>query len=193
MASDAEPSERPFGRNDVMDALIGAAIDLIVEKGTSMSVREVAGRAGVNHGLVHAYFGSKEGLVQAAFDDIQRRTLAEQDENGFPPPDLAARRDALLAKALARAILDGGGSNQPFTGHRITASWRAAMAATRPDLDPSEIDERVAAASTIGLGYALFADLMADALELDLDQRRRVDERIRDLVATIGAIPVDVD
>jgi len=158
-----------------MRALVDATIELIVDKGTAMSVREISALAGVNHGLVHAYFGGKPGLVQAAFDDIQQRFAAERHVHGFPPPDLAARRDALLAKALARATLEG--REGPFSAHRITTGWREAIEATRSDLDDGEIAERVAAASAIGLGYALFADMLSDALDLDSVRRAAVDER----------------
>ena len=53
---------KPAGKAEVSDALVDATIDLIVERGLGISVREIAARAaGVNHGLVHLYFGGKPG------------------------------------------------------------------------------------------------------------------------------------
>ena len=63
--------ETPRGREGVRDALIAAAIELFSERGPkAVSVREIAKRAQVNHGLVHRHFGSKEGLVRAVQDRL---------------------------------------------------------------------------------------------------------------------------
>ena len=52
------------GRAASEDALVRAAADLFEDVGPhAVSVRAIAERAGVNHGLVHHYFGSKSGLV----------------------------------------------------------------------------------------------------------------------------------
>ena len=39
------PTERPVGREAVRDALITATIELVLERGLSMSVRDIAARA----------------------------------------------------------------------------------------------------------------------------------------------------
>jgi AcrR family transcriptional regulator len=51
-------------RTDATDALLGAAEQLLVEVGyAGITTRVLAERAGVNHGLVHYYFGSMEELL----------------------------------------------------------------------------------------------------------------------------------
>ena len=56
-----------MGRRLSEERLLAAAGDLLVEVGPhGATVREIARRAGVNHGLVHHYFGSKEQLLRAA-------------------------------------------------------------------------------------------------------------------------------
>lgn len=47
-----------------------AAKDLFVKKGFSITVRDVAERAGVNVALVNYYFRSKEKLYQSIFDEL---------------------------------------------------------------------------------------------------------------------------
>ena len=48
-----------------------AAMQLFAENGVrAVSVRAIAKLAGVNHGLVHHYFGSKSGLVTAVLDEL---------------------------------------------------------------------------------------------------------------------------
>jgi AcrR family transcriptional regulator len=51
-------------RIEATDALLDAAEELLLEIGYSaITTRKVAERAGVNHGLVHYYFGSMEDLL----------------------------------------------------------------------------------------------------------------------------------
>jgi AcrR family transcriptional regulator len=51
-------------RADATDALLDAAEHLLVEVGyAGITTRKLAERAGVNHGLVHYYFGSMEELL----------------------------------------------------------------------------------------------------------------------------------
>jgi len=188
MAPETAPmSAKPTGRDDVMRALIEATIDLIVEEGLSMSVREIARRADVNHGLVHAYFGSKDGLLSAAFEEIQRRADSEKDARGFPPPDIAGLRGGEIAKALARVILEQAGD--PFPRHSVTSSWRDALARERPELTELDVNTRIISATSLSLGYALFADYFADVLGLDDRMRSEATDRVMALVADVGGIP----
>lgn len=51
-------------RVEATDALLNAAESLLVEVGhAGITTRKLAERAGVNHGLVHYYFGSMEDLL----------------------------------------------------------------------------------------------------------------------------------
>ncbi len=186
---DGAPSGRPVGREAVMQALIEATIEFIVEEGLDVPVRRIADRAGVNHGLVHAYFENKQGLLSAAADTINHRASLDADIDGFPPPDLASRRGGELAKAVARIQLDGG--TDLFSSNPISTAWRAALARTRSDLDGDEIDAMVAMASTLGLGWALFSDHLTNLLDLDPVRRHELDARVAALVAELGGLPVD--
>jgi AcrR family transcriptional regulator len=61
-------------RIEATDALLDAAEQLLVEIGYSaITTRKLAERAGVNHGLVHYYFGSMEDLL---FRVVERFTDA---------------------------------------------------------------------------------------------------------------------
>jgi TetR/AcrR family transcriptional regulator, repressor for neighboring sulfatase len=184
---DTRPAERPIGRDAVREALIQATTEMIVEQGLAMSVREIAARADVNHGLVHTYFGSKDSLLAAAFDQINERAAAERDADGFPPRDLAGRRNGEIAKALAHMML--GSDRDLFTSHPVTTSWRQALARHQPDLSAEEVNERVMIATTLGLGWALFSEHMSRVMNLDERGRASVDQRVADLVAEIGGIP----
>ena len=182
---------KPAGKAEVTDALVDATIDLIVERGLGISVREIAARAGVNHGLVHLYFGGKPGLLRAAFDEVNRRAYAEQLPSGFPPPDLAHRRGGELAKAIARIRLEA--DEDLFSSHPVVTSWREALARTRPDLSADEVAGMVAVASAVALGWALFADHLCASLEVGEARRAELDARVAALVTELGGITTTAD
>ena len=72
MSSSTPPKVR--GKNQAVEALIEAAIELTSRKGPEgFSVREVAALAGVNHGLVHRHFGGKSELIRAAMNAMGAR------------------------------------------------------------------------------------------------------------------------
>jgi AcrR family transcriptional regulator len=91
------------------EALLGAVIRLMERRSVAgISVKEIAAEAGVNHGLVHRYFGSKDGLVREAMLRTNRRV-----HEGARPPQLSLWFYELLqsspeiARILARCCLDG--------------------------------------------------------------------------------------
>jgi AcrR family transcriptional regulator len=82
--------------------LIEAARQCLLERGhQACPVKAIAAAAGVNHGLVHHYFGSKEGLWLAVIDNEGARVrdaLAAAPERfleGFFGPELLKRSDRL--------------------------------------------------------------------------------------------------
>jgi AcrR family transcriptional regulator len=182
---------KPIGKDQVMAALVDATIDLIVERGLEISVRQIANRAGVNHGLVHAYFGDKRSLLRAAVDEINVRSSNDLDGAGFPRPDMASRRDGELAKALARIRLDAG--EDLFSTHPVTTSWRGALASAEPALTNDQIDSKIAQAAALGLGWALYADHISELLGFDGAMRHKVESEIHELVARLGGLPTSGD
>jgi AcrR family transcriptional regulator len=68
-------------RQDATVALLDAAEELLVEVGhAGISVRRLAERAGVNHGLVHYYFGSMEEVFLQTLERFTDRLIARQTE-----------------------------------------------------------------------------------------------------------------
>ncbi len=64
---------------DSRTALMDAVERLIAARGyDGVSTRVVAAEAGVNHGLVHYYFGSVSNLLVATLDRFTERTLERQ-------------------------------------------------------------------------------------------------------------------
>jgi len=106
------PSEEPAkGRVAVEAALIEAASDLLSEVGPrATSVRDIATRAGVNHGQVHHYFGGKQGLLKEAMRQMAHQhyeaVRALSDGRPIPPP-LTAPEDQRYWRAVVRATIEG--------------------------------------------------------------------------------------
>ncbi len=182
------PAVKPVGRELVKQALIEATVELIIDQGTAVSVREIAARADVNHGLIHSYFGSKDALFVAAVDEVNRRASAGVDERGYPAPGLAGQRSGELAKVIARMRLDQ--NLDLFSSHPISQRWVGAIQADHPEVDEITAKSMVATASALALGWPVFADHICEILELDDAQRATVNERVDALVAELGGIPV---
>ena len=63
------------------EALLDAAERLLVDVGyAGITTRRLADEAGVNHGLVHYYFGSNENLLVQALERFTERLIGRQRE-----------------------------------------------------------------------------------------------------------------
>jgi AcrR family transcriptional regulator len=78
----AAPPPAPAGRRDREDArraLLDAAERLLVSEGRArITTRRLAREAGVNHGLVHYYFGSMEELFVQVLERFTDQLIARQ-------------------------------------------------------------------------------------------------------------------
>jgi AcrR family transcriptional regulator len=76
-----EASEVTSPRSSAEEALLDAAERLLVDLGYArITTRRLAEEAGVNHGLVHYYFGSNENLMVRALERFTERLIARQRE-----------------------------------------------------------------------------------------------------------------
>lgn len=92
--------------------LLESAADLFAEQG-DVSVRAIAEHAGINHGLVHYYFGSKAKLRSAAYEYVST-TITDQTalsaqlsaEEVFRRAWQALQQDSRAMRILVRSLLD---------------------------------------------------------------------------------------
>ncbi|MEM9517300.1 MAG: helix-turn-helix domain-containing protein [Actinomycetota bacterium] len=99
-------------RDDVRAAILQAAEDLLATRSPSeVSLREIAGRADVQHSLITRHFGTKDDLVAA----VVQRTLTAHDEalagTESASDAFAAAVEHIAAhpasyQAVARAVID---------------------------------------------------------------------------------------
>jgi len=74
-----EAPQATTARAGAEEALLAAAERLLVDVGYSgITTRRLAEEAGVNHGLVHYYFGSNENLLVRALERFTERLVARQ-------------------------------------------------------------------------------------------------------------------
>ncbi len=157
----------PHGRAEMEQALLAAGRRLFAQHGPNgVSVRELAAAAGVNHGLVHRYFGSKDGLLGAVLDDLAHRIAATVQDRERPvdldDPDLDA-----YWRVLARAILDG---RDPATLQSDFPTFRELVARHRAaGLSAADAKERAAHVLALELGWRMFAPFLAAAAGIDPD------------------------
>jgi AcrR family transcriptional regulator len=76
-----EPARQTTARVAAEEALLDAAERLLVDVGyAGITTRRLAEAAGVNHGLVHYYFGSNENLLVRALERFTERLIVRQRE-----------------------------------------------------------------------------------------------------------------
>lgn len=104
----------PRGRDQIVESIIDATLSLWASKGPAeLSLRGIAGRAGVNYGLVHRHFRTKEAVIRAAMDRVVERSvqfiegsndLVDAMDKVLPPSTGAHAR--LLAWSILQYQLD---------------------------------------------------------------------------------------
>ena len=86
-------------RMETEERFLDAAERLLISVGyANISTRRLAEEAGVNHGLVHYYFGSMEHLFVRVLERFTERLIARQRacmRPGYPFIDEVARSDGL--------------------------------------------------------------------------------------------------
>ena len=181
-------TERRPGREGATDALLDAAEALFVEHGpAAVSLRDVARRAGVNHGLIHHYIGSRDDLLEKVFTRATERARAAVHDLADPTDALDALRtlggaNDAYTRLLAWALLEG---HDPARFHgRSAALDQIAQGSGR---DSRALRVALAASMVQTLGWKLFGEYAVLAAGLDEDDastvRTSMDSWARDAIA----------
>ena len=160
-------------RQSAEEALLDAAERLLVETGyAGITTRSLAKEAGVNHGLVHYYFGSMENLLVRVLERFTERLIARQRAMyAADVPFLEKWREAMryLDEDFASGYqkvwfeLQALAWNRPELRERIarvTAEWRTVLAealehARRMHRVEMPLDALVALVATFNQGIIL--------------------------------------
>jgi AcrR family transcriptional regulator len=154
----------PTGREEVVAAILAAATELFAERGpAATSIRDIATRSNVNHGLVFRHFGTKDQLVGAVLDHLGATTTAALQKD-----PTSAEADRVLEqqmRVMARTLLDG------YPAGKLQKQFPGA-AELYDRLRPAHENDRnarfaVANAFALQLGWRLFAPFLRSAAGLD--------------------------
>lgn len=163
------PQAAPSGRGPeaVKARLLDAVAALLADRApTEVTAKEIAADAGVNHGQIHHYFGSKEALIAAAVHREAARFVEVGMDGGrrFPVPFDPEVRPPLWRTLGHLAMTGAWPGSDPSTSPVITAMVRALSQTLKlPTSDPS-VHAQVAAVHGLRLGWGLFRDLAEFAL-----------------------------
>jgi AcrR family transcriptional regulator len=107
----AGKDQRPYGREEVRQALLDAAQHLIAERGpSSVTLREIAQEAGVNFGLVYQYLGTREELLREVYQAVAKRSAIRLEPIDNLPDAITALMTnprTSIARIMAWAVLEG--------------------------------------------------------------------------------------
>ena len=159
----ARASSRPYGREEVVAAVIEAATELFAERGpAAVSLREVAEAANVNLGLIHRHIGSKTDLLAAVLN--ARPGMAAADR--FRSPEeiavflLGAGDEApAYTLILLRAALDGYNLSELGVDFPLMERTSAGL---RERLTPVDADLRTALAAAMLMGWHALRPTLLD-------------------------------
>ena len=186
-----------MGRRLSEERLLAAAGDLLVEVGPhGATVREIARRAGVNHGLVHHYFGSKEQLLRAAMIVLleEHRSYVKAATDGGPlPRPLGLLDQQRYLRAIAHCVLDGEmelAALEATEGVSVPRSVLEYLATVRRESRPSvESKSVVAHAMAFEMGWVLLEPFIFRVLDVsddEIEAMRRAAMRARETMAEQG-------
>ncbi|OBI42661.1 TetR/AcrR family transcriptional regulator [Mycobacterium colombiense] len=166
----------PTGRAEVAAAILEAATDLFAERGpAATSIRDIAARSHVNHGLVFRHFGTKEQLVGAVLDHLGANLSALLGTDA-PAAVLQSSLDRQM-RVMARTVLDGYPAGQLQKRFPNIATL---LDGVRPLYD-DEVTARLAVANALALqfGWRLFAPILRSATGIE----DLTDDEIREAVS----------
>lgn len=193
----AEKSTRT--RVDTEEKLIAATAELLGEIGPrTLSVRAIAERAGVNHGLVHHYFGGKDALLRIAMERLVHEhfdyAMSQSKQQPLPAP-LGLIGDPTYLKAVVRAVLDNEmslASTEITEGVSVPQNVLNHVAAAQGHAEPSlELKANVGLGMALEMGWAALepfifavvgAEKDSEQQELRMEARRLRSRILTELV-----------
>lgn len=183
--ADRASRPRPQGREEVRESLLDAAVELISARAMSeVTTKDIAALAGVNHGQVHHYFGSKGDLVAEASERDSRSFIEQRMDGGgsFPLPIDPGLRTPLW-RALAHNAMTGGW-DRPNYGQVLVVQRMVEARAADLGCDPKDPD--VLADAAVVHAYGIGWDVFQDVINFVLRSYGGVTPEVEDRISAIS-------
>lgn len=185
MSTAASPT--PRGRDEVTDALLTAAQELMAERGPSnVPLRDVAEAAGVNFGLIYRYLGTKEDLLRAVYQRVSQRSagqLVGVDDLADAVEVILTTGDSRIGRTMAWAALEGDYPADVF-GQSAALDHLALLAARQRGSDEVTEDDRLMAGFLliVSLSWRLFSAIGLTSAGLDASQAKQFEPRVMEWI-----------
>lgn len=185
--------QAPRGRDGVVAALLVATRELVARQPyETVTVRQIAARAGVNHALIYRYFGSKERLLWAAMNEVawEMASLlgaAPRLRDVVPAMHLAILERADWMRSLAQLLMAGSALEGYERRYPTMRGLRALLERERADAgvaggpDPRLV---IATATAASAGWILIRTFLVQALELEELDDAELDRQVGDLLGS---------
>ena len=199
-------SERPLGakREATTAAMLDAAETLFSQRGfAAVSVRDIAGQAGVSHALVHRYLGSKEEIYHAVLvrNDSDIRDAAQGTSDLARALSLMLWDSQVQRPEYLRLVISSALQGMPYatTKGSFPATQRLieiaeGSVAGRPR-DPNQPPPRfvIAAIVALDVGWAAMEEWLVEVAALQDFDRKTLITWLEQVVLCIanGMLPGD--
>ena len=181
------------------EQLLDVALDLfLADDYDDVSADDVANAAGVSHGLVFQYFGSKKGLYLAALEPLLTgfRGRTRGAPVNLPPEDrlrhaIGAYFDAANEHpASYRSVMAGGAGFREVFDRIEAQRWAGiGLIASVTGLDPERADVRAVLRGWVGF---LEGAILASLDRPDADREALVDAALAVFDAGLSALDADL-
>ena len=192
------PSKPSTRGADARRALLDAAQAILPDRAPStVTGRELAERAGVNYGLVHHYFGTKDQVFRAALLELRAEFIDAHPERDLP--DLIVEESHPYLRAIGRSQVDypaelGGVDDFPI-GEAMVASLRQRVSAADPSTTAIEADSearaRAIAMLCLQIGYSTYRTMLLDVAGVTVEQCDDVEHVLAGLYRDVARAQAD--
>lgn len=201
IATEAPPRRPPApGDRRAHDALLASAIELFAQHGpASVSIRDVARHAHVNHGLVHRHFGTKDDLITEAIEvGVSPLLPGALAPDGFDIDEVVRvmHHDSTPAKLIARTLVDDVAIGSVRHTYPLMHALVAAAQQVPVQSRPNELaDPRLAAAAAGALvgGSVIWGASLRTVVGLRDDVQSAMADLSRHLLGVVPPLGVDRD
>ena len=185
------PAAPPRGRDEVKIAILEAAADLMAQRGSAASLRDIASAAGVNLGLIHRHFGNKSDLRRAVLMHLgtELRTRLERANGSGSLRSLfnaVATDDRALRIQILALLGDEPVADVQDQFPVMNRLVEMALEAAGPDADPAEVRFRVGRGIATGIGWLILEPFLREAVGIEGDGEALRDRMAADVAQEFG-------